>query len=272
MSMPSDKPARQPDSVPDFRPDPSADTDTGRNPWRPHAAFVLAAGLGTRMRHLTASVPKPMVPLKGIALIDRVLDRIATEDIATAVVNVHYLADVLEAHLARRKKAPRIVISNERERLLDTGGGVIHAWPQLCAGPILIHNSDSVWIEGTGRNLDRLCRGFEADRMDALLLLAPTSSSLGYDGEGDFEMDADGHLMRRRRSHVAPFVFAGVSIAHPRLFDGAPAGAFSLNRLWDRAIERQRLFGVRLEGTWMHVGTPEAVTEAERQLDLADAP
>ncbi len=255
--------------------------------WRPEAAFVLAAGMGSRMRHLTTTVPKPMVPLKGIALIDRVLHRIADAQIETAVVNVHYHADVLEAHLARRGQvAPRIVISDEREQLLDTGGGVLRAltttWPQLCAAPFLIHNSDSVWIEGVGRNLTRLCAAYHAATMDALLLLAPTATSLGYDGNGDFYMDAAGRLMRRvqeqtdaqtqTRGGSAPFVFAGASIAHPRLFEGAPNGAFSLNRLWTRAADQGRLYGVRLDGIWMHVGTPEAVIEAERQLDLEDAP
>lgn len=247
------------------------------HPWRPAIAFVLAAGRGTRMRYLTESIPKPMVPLKGITLIDRVLDRIAEAKIPKAVVNVHYLADVLECHLARRTGTPpEILLSDERTALLDTGGGVAHAmrsvWPQLSEAPFLIHNSDTVWIEGVGRNLDRLCDAFVPETMDALLLLAPTARSLGYDGVGDFQMDAAGRLTRRAHGETAPFVFAGVSIAHPRLFDGAPDGAFSLNRPWTAAMERGRLYGVRLDGLWMHVGTPEAVTEAERQLDLENAP
>lgn len=240
--------------------------------WRPHAAFVLAAGLGTRMRHLTRAVPKPMIALKGVPLIDRVLDRIDDAGIEKAIVNVHYHADVLEAHLARRTRGPNIIISDERAALLDTGGGVMHAWPQLSAAPFLIHNSDSVWIEGVGRNLDRLCNAFDQEQMDALLLLAPAASSLGYDGLGDFHMDAGGRLSRREASQMAPFVYAGVSIAHPRLFAMAPKGAFSLNRVWTEAIAKGRLHGMRLDGTWMHVGTPEAVVEAERQLDLEDAP
>ncbi|MDZ4841903.1 MAG: nucleotidyltransferase family protein [Hyphomicrobium aestuarii] len=251
----------------------TADGSGAARDWRPHAAFVLAAGLGTRMRHLTATIPKPMVALNGVTLIDRVLDRIADAGITTAIVNVHYRADELEAHLGRREgRAPHIVISDERAKLLDTGGGVIHAWPQLSAGPFLIHNSDSVWIEGVGRNLDRLSLAFDADRMDAILLLAPTANSLGYDGNGDFQMDGAGCLSRREHGQEAAFVFAGASIAHPRLFDGAPDGPFSLNHVWNRAIEAGRLYGVRLDGTWMHVGTPEAVVEAERQLDREDAP
>ena len=233
--------------------------------WRPRAAFVLAAGLGTRMRHLTGAVPKPMVALNGVPLIDRVLEGIADAGIARAVVNVHYLADVLETHLSPRVR-PQIIISDERGVLLDTGGGVMKAWPQLNSGPFLIHNSDSVWIEGVGRNIDRLCAAWNPDTMDSLMLLATAAHSIGYEGCGDFGMDGEGRLSRRVPGSQAPFVFAGVSIAHPRLFDGALEGAFSLNRVWDEAIVRGRLFGVRLEGTWMHVGTPEAGVEAEQLI------
>jgi N-acetyl-alpha-D-muramate 1-phosphate uridylyltransferase len=239
------------------------------SPWRPHAAFVLAAGLGTRMRHLSATLPKPLVPLNGVALIDRVLDRIADAGIGTAVVNVHYMADALEAHLAKRAR-PHVAISDERGLLLETGGGVMQAWPQLSRGPFLIHNSDSVWVEGAGHTLDRLCDAFDRDRMDSLMLLAPTTTSLGYDGSGDFAMDPDGRLIRRGSAASAPYVFAGVQIAHPRMFDGAPTGAFSLNRVWDRAIAAGRLYGLVLDGIWMHVGTPEAVLEAERRMTRED--
>jgi N-acetyl-alpha-D-muramate 1-phosphate uridylyltransferase len=237
--------------------------------WRPRAAFVLAAGLGTRMRHLSTTVPKPLVPLKGVPLIDRVLDRIADAGIPEAVVNVHYLADRLEAHLAARPR-PRITISDERGLLLETGGGVVKALtalPQLIDGPFLIHNSDSVWIEGIGRNLDRLCAAFDSTTMDSLMLLAPAAQSIGYEGQGDFNMEPDGRLARRGAGEQVPFVFAGVSIAHPRLFDGVPAGAFSLNAVWNRAIQAGRLYGVRMEGIWMHVGTPEAVAESERRME-----
>ncbi len=239
-------------------------------PWRPHAAFVLAAGLGTRMRHLSATLPKPLVPLNGIALIDRVLDRVRDAGIARAVVNVHYMADVLEAHLAARTR-PAIYISDERGELLDTGGGVMTAWRKLGAAPFLIHNSDSVWIEREVCNLDALCDAWNPDTMDCLMLLAERTTSLGYDGHGDFNLAADGRLVRRGAAPDAPYVFAGVSIAHPRLFDQAPTGAFSLNTVWDRAIAHGRLYGVALAGTWMHVGTPEAVVEAEHLLRAADA-
>ncbi len=243
---------------------------TNSKPWRPQAALVLAAGLGTRMRHLSNTLPKPLVPLNGVPLIDRVLDRIAQAGIPRAVVNVHFMADLLETHLAARMR-PAIVISDERGQLLETGGAVMKAWPHLKSGPFLIHNSDSVWIEGVGANLDRLTQAWNPAVMDTLMLLAPTAHSIGYEGDGDFDMDGDGRLARRKPGHQSPFVFAGVSIAHPKLFADAPTGAFSLNPLWNRAIEAQRLYGVRMDGTWMHVGTPEAVAEAERRLTREEA-
>lgn len=232
---------------------------------RPTSAFVLAAGKGERMRPLTATIPKPLVPLGGKPLIDHVLDRLATAGIKKAVVNVHYLADKIEQHLAHRAK-PQIVISDERKNLLDTGGGVLHALPQLGKDPFVIHNSDSVWIEGLGSNLNRLLDAWDETTMDSLMLVAPLAASIGYDGRGDFQMDPMGRLTRQSGPKMAPFVFAGVSIAHPRLFKSAPAGPFSLNKLWNQAIERGRLFGLRLEGIWMHVGTPEALAEAEAAL------
>ena len=242
--------------------------------WRPHAAFVLAAGLGSRMRHLTHDIPKPMVPLNGVPLIDRVLDRIADAGIPRAVVNVHYLADVLQPYLATRTR-PALTISDERGCLLDTGGGVMNAWPQLNAGPFLIHNSDSVWVEdqtnARSSNLVSLCAAWNPDLMDSLMLLAPLANSIGYDGDGDFDMDDTGRLSRRKPGATSPYVFAGVSIAHPRLFEDAPTGAFSLNTVWNKAIASGRLYGVALSGTWLHVGTPEAVLEAERRIDREHA-
>jgi N-acetyl-alpha-D-muramate 1-phosphate uridylyltransferase len=231
--------------------------------------MVLAAGLGKRMRPLTTDIPKPLVRLKGRALIDHVLDRIAAAGVAHAVVNVHHPADALEVHLQQRK-TPQIVISDERGRILDTGGGVVHALPKLGSGPFLIHNSDSVWIEGVGSNLQRLFAAWDSATMDGLMLLASAATSLGYEGQGDFVMGNDGRLIRRGERQMAPFVFTGVSIAHPRMFEGAPQGAFSLNRPWDTAIEKGRLFGIRLDGLWMHVGTPEALTEAERWIESED--
>jgi N-acetyl-alpha-D-muramate 1-phosphate uridylyltransferase len=235
-------------------------------PWRPKSAMVLAAGLGVRMRPLTELVPKPLVRLKGKALIDHVLDRIAAAGIPHAVVNIHFQADILEAHLKTRER-PRITISNERRKLLNTGGGVNKALSKLGDEPFLIHNSDSIWIEGVGSNLERLSHAFDPERMDCLMLVAAGSDSLGYGGRGDFIMSPDGRLRRPAERELAPFVFAGVSIVHPRLFLGAPDGPFSLNLLWDRAIEAGRLYGLRLDGLWMHVGSPEALKEAERLID-----
>lgn len=228
-------------------------------------AMVLAAGLGTRMRPLTDTMPKPLVPLDGKPLLDHVLDRIANAGIESAIVNVHHFPDQIEAHLAHRAR-PAITISDERGVLLDTGGGVVKALPLLGNAPFLIHNSDSVWVEGIGSNIARLISAFDPERMDSLMLLALGATSLGYDGHGDFLMAADGTLARRPERDEAPFAFTGVSIAHPRMFDDAPDGRFSLNLLWDRAIERKRLYGIRLDGVWMHVGTPQAIDDAERWI------
>lgn len=235
-------------------------------PFRPTRAIVLSAGLGKRMRPLTDKIAKPMVPFRGKPLIDHALDRLAEAGITEAVVNVHYAPEGIERHLKHRKH-PRILLSDERDALLDTGGGVIRALPHLGKEPFVIHNSDSVWIEGVGRNLDRLFATWNGDIMDSLLMVALGSHSLGYDGHGDFTMDPDGKLERRAESRESPFVFTGVSIAHPRLFKDAPSGAFSLNKLWDRAIEKGRLYGMRLEGTWMHIGTPQGLAEAEKWID-----
>jgi N-acetyl-alpha-D-muramate 1-phosphate uridylyltransferase len=242
---------------------------TASKSWRPEAAMVLGGGLGKRMLPLTKDIPKPMVRLKGRTLIDHVLDRIAVAGVRRAVVNVHYCADMLEAHVKQRKQ-PEILISDERQQLLDTGGGVTKALPLLGKEPFLIHNSDSVWIEGVGSNLERLFSFWNPDSMDSVMLLASGATSLGYDGSGDFAMDKDGRLIRRGERQMAPFVFTGVSIAHPRMFEGAPQGPFSMNRLWDAAIDNGRLFGIRLDGLWMHVGTPEALIEAERWIESED--
>lgn len=227
--------------------------------------MVLAAGLGTRMRPLTNHKPKPLVEVAGKPLIDHVLDRLAAAGVERAVVNVHYRADQLERHLSGRT-SPQIVISDERAEVLGTGGAVVKALPQLGPSPFIHINSDTIWIDGVKPNLDRLAEAFDPARMDALLLLAPTAESIGYDGRGDFTMASDGTLLRRNEGQVAPFVFAGAAILSPALFAGAPQGGFPLTVLFDRAAETGRLFGLRLEGLWMHVGTPEAVAEAEAAL------
>jgi MurNAc alpha-1-phosphate uridylyltransferase len=230
--------------------------------------MVLAAGLGTRMRNLTEAQPKPLVKVLGKALLDHVLDRLAQAEVRTAVVNVHHFADALEAHLKTRKH-PRIVISDERTGLLGTGGGIVRALPLLGAGPFFIVNADSIWLEGIAPNLTRLARAYDEKRMDALLLVAATASSLGYDGRGDFNLDPEGRLQPRAEQEMAPFVYTGAAILSPRMLADAPAGAFPLTRLFATARQAGRLHGLRLEGTFLHVGTPEAVAAAEQAIRRA---
>jgi MurNAc alpha-1-phosphate uridylyltransferase len=227
--------------------------------------MVLAAGLGKRMRPITTTTPKPLVEVGGRALIDYALDRLMQAGIKRAVVNVHYLADLVEAHVSRRA-APAIVISDERERLLETGGGLKKALPLLGDAPFLTLNSDSLWIEGPRPNLPRLLDAWDPERMDVLLLLAPIATSLGYDGAGDFSMDTQGRLRRRRDREVTPFVYAGVSVMKPELLADTPDGAFSANLLYDRALVDNRLYGLRLDGQWLHVGDPSALQAAEERL------
>jgi N-acetyl-alpha-D-muramate 1-phosphate uridylyltransferase len=229
-------------------------------------AMVLSAGLGKRMAPAANGLPKPLVRLGGKALIDHALDRLAEAGVARAVVNVHHQADLIEKHLQGRRQ-PAIEISDERAALLDTGGGVKKALPRLGPGSFLIHNADSVWIEGVGSNLARLVGAWDEARMDCLMLLAPASASHGYQGRGDFALESGGRIRRRRvEQELVPFAFTGVSVAHPRLFDASPDGAFSLNLVWSRAIAAGRAYGVRMDGVWMHVGSPDALAEAERCL------
>jgi MurNAc alpha-1-phosphate uridylyltransferase len=232
--------------------------------------MVLAAGLGERMRPITNTVPKPLIKVGGRAMLDFVLDRLADAGVERAVVNVHYLADQIERHIANRK-TPRIVISDERAKLLNTGGGVVKALPELGREPFFHVNSDTIWIDGAKPNLTRLAEAFDPARMDALLLLAPASGSVGYSGRGDFTMDPDGRLTRRRDQQVAPHVYAGAAVLAPALFKAAPKDAFSLTRLFDRAEEAGRLRGLRMEGTWMHVGTPDAIALAEAAIKASVA-
>ena len=234
-------------------------------------AMIMAAGLGTRMRPLTDDRPKPLVKVRGKALIDHAIDRLVKAGVKTIVVNVHHHAEMLRAHLARRTDV-EIVISDESSALLDSGGGIANVLPLFEGEPFFTHNSDSVWVEGAGSALERMKARWNADVMDSLMLVAPTVNARCYEGRGDFMMDADGQLTRVPEHRVAPFVWIGVQILHPRLFDGAPEGRFSINPLWDKAIEKGRLFGIRLDGIWMHIDRPDAVTDAERFLaDLAPA-
>jgi MurNAc alpha-1-phosphate uridylyltransferase len=231
----------------------------------PKTAMVLAAGMGTRMRPLTERKPKPLVEVAGKPLIDHVLDRLAEAGVARAVVNVHHFAEQIEKHLTSRAK-PKIVISDERGLLLGTGGGVVKALPALGDAPFFLINSDTIWIDGVQPNLLALAQTFDPTNMDALLLLAPTTGSIGYAGRGDFAFAADGRLTRRSERDVAPFVYAGAAILSPALFAGAPLAEFALTDLFERAAEQGRLRGLRLEGLWMHVGTPDAIAQAENAI------
>jgi N-acetyl-alpha-D-muramate 1-phosphate uridylyltransferase len=231
----------------------------------PKSAIVLAAGLGTRMRPYNGHLPKPLVAVGGKSLIDYGLDRLADAGVECAVVNVHHLADAVERHLASRQR-PRIIISDERTGLLGTGGGIAKALPKLGAAPFFLVNSDTLWLDGAKPNFVQLAERFDKAAMDALLLLAPTAGSLGYEGRGDYTMLSDGRLKRRTGEEPAPFIYAGAAILSPALFADVPEGAFPLTYLFDRAAAVGRLFGLPLDGLWMHVGTPEAVTAAEAAL------
>lgn len=231
--------------------------------------MVLAAGYGKRMRPLTNDMPKPMIPVLGVPMIDRVLDHLERAKVATAVVNLHHLGGKLEAHLKERTE-PKIVFSPEDE-LLETGGGVRHAIDKLGDKPFYVANSDTVWLDGPTPALDRLRQAWDGRRMDALLMLYPTIAVPGYDGTGDYFMDPDGRLTRRGEGEVAPFVFTGVQILHPKIFKDVEEGAFSLVRLYDRIQEQGRLFGMRHDGEWYHVGTPDLLAKVERVMTSGPA-
>jgi MurNAc alpha-1-phosphate uridylyltransferase len=238
--------------------------------------MILAAGLGTRMAPLTLEKPKPLIELNGKPLIDHAIDRLVRGGVNFIVINVHYMADQIVAHLEKRKAREsdvEIRICDETGMILDTGGAVAKALPLFEGEPFFAHNSDSLWVEGMGSAMARMKARWNPDTMDALMLLAPCATAIGYEGRGDFEMDAWGMLKRRAEMNLAPFVWTGLQIVHPRLFDGAPTGRFSINPLWDKAIENGRLWGVRLDGVWIHVGTLQGLEEAENFLrDLAREP
>jgi MurNAc alpha-1-phosphate uridylyltransferase len=230
----------------------------------PRRAMVLAAGRGERMRPLTDKTPKPMIEVRGRAMIDRVLDRLEEAGVKQAVVNLHHLGERIQRHLAERSR-PNILFSPEDD-LLDTGGGVAKALPKLGKRPFFALNGDMVWLDGGTPALERLADAWDSATMDVLLLLHPTAYAHGYEGSGDFFMSAHGQLRRRCQGEVAPYIFAGVQILHPRVFKDVPVGAFSLNLVYDRAAEAERLWGLRHDGEWYHVGTPEALDEVEDAL------
>ena len=227
-------------------------------------AMVLAAGLGKRMRPLTASQPKPLVRVAGKPLIDHALDRLVDAGVTKAVVNVHYLADALEAHL-RARKMPAIAISDERKQLLETGGGMLKALKQL-PDPFFSLNADNIWLEGPRSAFHDLSARWDPTQMDALLLLVPHARAMNFAGQGDFHMDALGRLRRRQQGRIAPFIFTGIQLVSHRLLRDAPDGPFSTNLLWDRAIEEGRLNGISFTGQWFEVGTPEALAPTEAAL------
>jgi N-acetyl-alpha-D-muramate 1-phosphate uridylyltransferase len=235
----------------------------------PTTAMVMAAGLGKRMRPLTATRPKPLVEVAGAPLIDHVLDRLSTAGVRRAVVNVHYLADALEAHLKRHDHGLDIAISDERTKLLETGGGLIKALPLIDADPFIQVNSDNFWVDGPVDALTLLAERWDDNAMDALLLLVPLARANCHGGKGDFHMDAGGLISRRKIGRIAPFVWTGVQMLSKRLIADAPADAFSTNIFWDRAIAAGRCYGIVHQGLWFDVGTPPAVAKTEAILAYA---
>jgi MurNAc alpha-1-phosphate uridylyltransferase len=230
--------------------------------------MVLAAGYGLRLRPITEKTPKPLVAVAGRTMLDRALDSLVASGVYSAVVNVHYLGEQIVARLTERAKqglAPATEVSTE-STLLDTGGGINYALSRLGAAPFLACNADIVWEDGPVPALKRLATAYDPATMDALLLLVRRESAVGFDGPGDFYLEADGHLIRRGDRPSAPYVYAGLQMLTPKLFGGAPDGAFSLNRLYDKALAKGRLFGLVHDSGWYHVGTPEALDEADRIL------
>ena len=229
-------------------------------------AMVMAAGLGKRMRPLTITRPKPLVEVAGKPLLDHVFDRLRAAGIGRIVVNVHYLADALEAHLRRRYPDLDVIVSDERAELLETGGGVTRALPLIGDDFFLVVNSDNYWVDGPVDAIRLLASRWDDGAMDALLLVVPLARANCHRGQGDFHMDALGRLSRRRPARVAPFVYTGIQLVSRRLFDGAPPGPFSTNLLWNRAIAAGRAFGLVHQGLWFDVGTPRAIGETEALL------
>ena len=231
----------------------------------PETAIVLAAGLGTRMRPLTDTVPKPLLTVGDKTLLDYALDALAGAGVEKTVVNVHYLADQIEDHIQGRNH-PEIFVSDERTELLDSGGGAKKALGLLGPSPFYLLNADSFWVENATSNLAAMARTWDDDKMDILLLVANHQQAVGFDGKGDFFIAPDGRLTRRNDQPSAPYIYAGAGIYSPEIIASGPQGPFSLNLLFDQAIEKGRLFGVPMAGLWLHVGTPAAIPLAERAI------
>jgi MurNAc alpha-1-phosphate uridylyltransferase len=231
----------------------------------PKTAMVLAAGLATRLRPLSLERPKALMEVAGKTLLDHALDRLEEVGVERAVVNTHHLAAQIERHLQGRTR-PAVTLSHEPE-ILDVGGGIARALPLLGPGGFFVVNAKIFWRGGRSEALRRLAEMWDEARMDGLLLLQPTVSAVGYEGPGDFTMDQMGRIAFRNAQEVAPFVYASIQILHPRLFEGAPTGAFRLHPLWQRAIEAGRLYGLRHDGEWYHVSTPQGLAEARSRLE-----
>lgn len=235
----------------------------------PVTAMVLAAGLGKRMRPLTATRPKPLIEVAGRTLLDRALDRIEAAGIETAVVNAHYFADQIEAAVAARPGKLAIRVSDERATLLETGGGVTKAMPLIDADPFYVINADNMWIDGSADTLRLMAQRWDPEAMDALLLLVPLARANGYSGRGDFHLDPNGVATPRGEFRIAPFVYSGIQLISKRLFDGETVEPFSMWRAWNKAIATGRLFGKVHQGMWFHVGTPASIGETEVLLATA---
>ena len=228
-------------------------------------AMVLAAGLGTRLRPITDTMPKPLVPIAGKPMIDYVLDALAAAGVEEAVVNVHHLADQMEAHLARRNK-PKVLISDERDKLMDSGGGLLKGLTLLPRKPLFVMNADLFWVgerDGESSNLARLAGFFDPEGMDIAMLVVRNEDTTGHNGKLDFSLGEDGRLTRYKEGLPYPVVYAGAFVLAPGLLDDAPEGPFGLNASFDKAIAAGRLFGVMLSGHWITVGTPDAIAPAE---------
>jgi MurNAc alpha-1-phosphate uridylyltransferase len=234
----------------------------------PESAFVLAAGLGKRMRPLTATRPKPLVEVAGRTLLDRALDHVEAAGIGQAVVNAHYFADQIESAVKARRGPLQLAVADERAQLLETGGGVVNALPLLAGDAFYTINADNMWVDGSLNALRLLASQWRPEAMDALLLLVPLARAHGYEGRGDFRMDALGRLQKREGVRLAPFVYSGVQIINRKLFAGEPVEPFTMWRAWDKALANGRMFGAVHQGLWFHVGTPASIGETESLLTL----
>lgn len=241
-----------------LRPQPTAQVPT--------TAMVMAAGKGTRMRPLTATRPKPLVEVAGQTLLDHVLDHLRDAGVGRVVINVHYLADAIEAHMKRKAADLEVHVSDERGLLLETGGGLMKAKPLLGDAPFLCVNTDNIWLDGPVNSIRLMAAHWDAEKMDALMLLVPLARATCHAGQGDFHMDPLGRLSRRKHGRVAPYVWTGIQILHPRLLVDPPGDSFSTNVFWDRAIAARRFYGVVHSGQWFDVGTPAAIPITEAAL------